>query len=124
MAIEARRNAYCPYSRYAVGASIGFHVDGQERTAAGCNVENVSFGLSICAERNAIFRAVADCGRIELRSVVVATQDGGTPCGACLQVIHEFAVSNCAIWCVNENQDVRAYSLHDLLPAAFATREF
>ena len=82
-------HAYAPYSNFRVGAAV-LTKDGHVYT--GCNVENISFGLTSCAERNAIFSAIAHRGRIEIEAIAVVTEhkDGGTPCGACRQVIHEF----------------------------------
>ena len=90
-AVSARKNAYCPYSRYSVGAAV---LTESGRIFAGCNVENASYGLAICAERNAIFAAIA-AGHRRIEAIAVACIDGGTgaalmPCGACLQVMREF----------------------------------
>ncbi len=82
----AREKAYAPYSRYQVGAAVQT-VEG--RVFTGCNIENASYGLSICAERTAIFAAVA-AGAREITAVALVTADGGTPCGACRQVLAEF----------------------------------
>ena len=82
----ARRNAYAPYSHFTVGAAL-LAQDGTIYT--GCNVENASYGLSICAERNAVFHAVAS-GTRDFLAVAVATENGVTPCGACRQVLAEF----------------------------------
>ena len=79
---EARSNAYAPYSVYSVGAAVQ-SVDGQ--VFKGCNVENASYGLTICAERNAIAAMVCAGGR-KVSAVAVVTKDGARPCGACLQV--------------------------------------
>ena len=85
-AIKARLNAYAPYSNYSVGAALLLS-DGSVVT--GCNVENASFGLTICAERAAVCAAVAS-GKSTIYACVVATADGGAPCGACRQVLSEF----------------------------------
>jgi cytidine deaminase len=86
-AVEARSRAYAPYSGYLVGAAVEAE-DGS--IYGGCNVENISYGLTICAERGAISRMVAE-GRTRLRRVAVVTADAGTPCGMCLQTLLEFA---------------------------------
>ena len=86
-AVAARRNAHAPYSRYAVGAAIRF-ADGS--VVRGANVENASYGLTVCAERVALFAAVA-AGKGAPVALAVATQDGASPCGACRQVLREFA---------------------------------
>jgi cytidine deaminase len=82
--------AYCPYSRFPVGAAL---VTDRGEIFAGCNVENASFGLTICAERNAVFQAVAQShARLVIRAVMVYTPtiEPTAPCGACRQVINEF----------------------------------
>ena len=116
-AFEARKQAYAPYSAYAVGAAI-LGSDGTVRT--GCNVENVSFGLSICAERAAAFAMVADgCRRIE--AVAVVTRDGGTPCGACLQVLSEFIAEPGAVpvICRGDGPETPPFTFAELLPFGF-----
>jgi cytidine deaminase len=88
-AIEVAGRAYAPYSRFHVGAIL---VGKDGRTFAGCNVENISFGLAICAERAAIFTAVAAGCREFAKIVIVAdTEAPLSPCGACRQVLAEFA---------------------------------
>lgn len=85
----AHTKAYAPYSNFPVGAAI---LTKTGEVFIGCNVENISFGLTSCAERNAIFTAISQLGKIEIVAVAVATesQDGASPCGACRQVIAEF----------------------------------
>jgi cytidine deaminase len=86
----AMKNAYAPYSNFRVGAAV-LTATGQVFT--GCNVENASYGMTNCAERTAIFSAVASCGpKLEIRAVAVANDQGApcSPCGACRQVIYEF----------------------------------
>jgi cytidine deaminase len=113
---EARSLAYAPYSQYLVGAAL-LGADGN--VYPGCNVENASYGLSICAERNAVFHMVASGCRSWV-AVVVATEDGATPCGACLQVLHEFAEAwNCPVVAVNGRGRKKKYTLKALLPRAF-----
>jgi cytidine deaminase len=87
--------------------------------ATGCNVENASYGLTICAERNAVFRAVAD-GAKEIAAVALYTPtvEPATPCGACLQVIAEFG-ANVEIRCYCDGPDVARSMLRELLPASF-----
>ena len=96
---KASERAHCPYSRFRVGAAV---LTNDGRIVAGCNVENASYGLTICAERNAVFAAVHQ-GMTSLHAVAIFTPTGEpvTPCGACRQVLREFArdvpvVSECA----------------------------
>jgi cytidine deaminase len=118
---EAAGRAYCPYSRFPVGAAI--LLAGGE-IVAGCNVENASYGLTICAERNAIFRAVARASNpLIVRAVLVYTPTPAptAPCGACRQVINEFG-PDAAIRCVCDGPQIIETSLADLLPSAFGPR--
>jgi cytidine deaminase len=87
-AIEVAGRAYAPYSKFQVGAVL---VGKDGRTFGGCNVENISYGLTICAERNAVFAAVAAGCREFSKIVIVAdTEEPASPCGACRQVLAEF----------------------------------
>jgi cytidine deaminase len=118
---EARSRAYAPYSNYRVAAAVRAS-DG--RVFTGCNIENASYGLSICAERVAVFAAVA-AGAREIAAVAVATEDGGTPCGACRQVLAEFVPRDGApltVLLVDAAGSVRETSLAALLPDAFRLR--
>ncbi len=119
-AIEAAHRAYAPYSRFAVGAAV-LSADG--RIYTGANVENASFGLSICAERNAIFRAVAEGAR-RIDAVVVYTPTGSAtpPCGACRQVLCEFGADAMVVCCSDDGASDRHYRLAELLPDAFGPR--
>jgi cytidine deaminase len=116
-AIEAAHHAYAPYSRFAVGAAV-LSDDGRIHT--GANVENASFGLSICAERNAIFRAVADgARRIDAVVVYTPTREATPPCGACRQVLSEFGADALIVCCSDDSTGDRRYHLAELLPEAF-----
>jgi cytidine deaminase len=86
-AIAAARHAYAPYSDYPVGAAL-LAADGQVYT--GCNVENAVYPATICAERTALVKAVSE-GQRQFEAIVVATRNGGTPCGICRQMLYEFA---------------------------------
>jgi cytidine deaminase len=112
----ASARAYCPYSRFHVGAAV-LTDDGE--VVAGCNVENASYGLTICAERSAVFQAVAR-GKTRLVAVAVYTPtDRPTaPCGACRQVINEFA-PDAEVVCVCDGPDRLVSTLAALLPEAF-----
>jgi cytidine deaminase len=83
---EVQKKAYPPYSHYYVGAAL---LTKSGKVFSGCNVENASYGLTICAERTAVFKAVSE-GDKEIEAIVVVTKDGGMPCGACRQVLNEF----------------------------------
>lgn len=83
---EVRERAYAPYSNYFVGAAVATP---SGKVYTGCNVENASYGLTVCAERNAIFKAISE-GEREFAALAVVTANGGSPCGACRQVIFEF----------------------------------
>lgn len=111
---QARPQAYAPYSNYLVSAAI-LAEDG--RIFTGVNVENASYGLTICAERNAIGQAAA-AGVRHIRAAVVLTENGGTPCGACRQVLSEFA-DDIPIWLADAQGNLRQTSLHTLLPDHF-----
>lgn len=111
---SVRKNAYAPYSGYLVGAALR---DEQGRVFVGCNVENISYGGCICAERHAIGAMIAAGGKT-IETLVVATVDGGTPCGICLQSIAEFAEGDLPICLVGESGE-RLLTLGDLLPQGF-----
>lgn len=118
-AIEARELSYSPYSRFAVGAAL-FTKDG--RVFQGANVENSSYGLSMCAERNAIYHALMEgCdGDDFLALAVVADTDAPvSPCGACRQVIAEFFHQDAKIFLGNLKGEIRTMSVEELLPYAF-----
>jgi cytidine deaminase len=118
-ALSVRKNAYCPYSRYAVGASV---LTASGRIYSGCNVENSSYGLSLCAERTAIFNAVA-AGDKKIRALCVATRSP-KPCGACRQVLMEFASQGSPVLLVDASlksphSNVLETTAAHLLPWAF-----
>ncbi len=117
-ACEAMRQAYAPYSKYHVGACVQAE-DGTLFT--GCNVENASYGLTNCAERTAIFSmAAAGKRRITALAVVGSGDDLCTPCGACRQVIREFAAPDTPIYlCSKDGKVVETTTLETLLPKSF-----
>ncbi|HEX6137654.1 MAG TPA: cytidine deaminase [Casimicrobiaceae bacterium] len=110
-------HAYCPYSGFPVGAAV-LTADGA--IASGCNVESASFGLTVCAERNAIFRAVAEGAKAIVALVLYTpTPEPVTPCGACRQVIAEFGRgATIRAICAGEKQG--EYTVEQLLPHRFA----
>lgn len=112
---RARENAYAPYSQFRVGAAL---LGKSERIYTGCNVENSSYGLTVCAERNAVFSAVA-AGETEFVALVVAAKDASVyPCGACRQVLAEFC-DDLPILIVGESGERAETNLRELLPHAF-----
>ena len=118
-AIETSKNSYSPYSKFAVGACVLMD-DGSVYT--GCNFENASFGMTICAERNAIGSAIAD-GKIKIKAVAIYSpnQQKCFPCGACRQVIHEFCENDADVDIILKNgENIEIYTLAQLLPESFS----
>lgn len=111
---QLRQRAHAPYSGYKVGAAV-MTADG--KIVGGCNVESASYGLTCCAERVALYRAVAQ-GQTDFVALAVATWDGGSPCGACRQVIWELCGS-IPVYVAAESGSHKVYQSHQLLPAAF-----
>ena len=119
-AIAVARRAYAPYSNFHVGAAL-LTADGE--IVVGCNVENASYGLTICAERNAIFNAVArGLGPITAVAIVADGDDLPFPCGACRQVLSEFLPPEAPVYVASAGRpdDIRHLTLGELLPHAFA----
>jgi cytidine deaminase len=114
---EVRQNAYAPYSDYKVGACA---LASDNSVHCGCNLENASYGLTVCAERNAIAAMVAN-GHLGLQAIALVTSDGGTPCGACRQVLVEFARANldCAVIVATPSEILGWTTVEDLLPNSF-----
>jgi cytidine deaminase len=115
---QAAAHAYCPYSHFPVGAAV---LTGRGEIHLGCNVENASYGLTICAERNAIFQAVARSeGPLSIRAVVVytPTNQPTAPCGACRQVINEFGPDAEVISVCDGPAQLR-HKAAEILPHAF-----
>lgn len=115
-AAKAREHAYAPYSRYLVGAAVRAE---SGAVFTGCNVENASYGLTICAERNAIAAMIA-AGESRWTEIAIVTEDKGTPCGACRQVLAEFAGPGASIHLFSAKiGETASYSIGELLPDAF-----
>ena len=115
IANEARKWAYVPYSKYAVGAAL---LTKSGRVYDGVNVENAAYTVTICAERTAVFKAVSN-GEREFLAIAVVTRNGGMPCGSCRQVMVEFSPEMSVI-VADETGDIKSESkLSDLLPGAF-----
>ncbi len=122
-AASTREKAYCPYSNYQVGASV---VTKLGNIYLGCNVENKIRGLTLCAERVAIARAIANEGpTMRIAKVFVASVDGGaTPCGVCRQAINEFAPRSAQIICIDQNNTRISEHTHgSLLPNSFGPEQ-
>jgi len=115
-ALAARENAFAPFSKFKVGAAIE-GLDG--RIHSGCNVENATYGLTICAERVAVFKAVSEGARRFKRVAVAADTDNLTPpCGACRQILWEFC-GDVEIVLVNPRGKIETFRLKDLFPRPF-----
>ncbi len=118
-AIDVSRHAYAPYSSYPVGAAL-LALDGTIYT--GCNVENAAYPAGICAERTALVKAIS-VGVRQFTAIVVATKNGGAPCGVCRQMLYEFA-PDLKVLIVNFAGELRLEtSLHALLPHGFGPDE-
>lgn len=111
--------SYSPYSGFRVGAAL---MDEAGVIHAGTNVENASLGLSICAERVAVFTAAA-LGSRRITAVAVVTETAGPtpPCGACRQVLREFADVDLPVWIAGRGDEIEQFSLDELLPRSFST---
>jgi cytidine deaminase len=115
-ALAARENAFAPYSKFRVGAAIE---DSEGRIHTGCNVENSTYGLTVCAERVAVFKAISEGVRKFRRVAVAADTDSLTPpCGACRQILWEFC-GDIEIVLVNLRGQTETYRLKDLFPKPF-----
>lgn len=117
---EAMKTAYVPYSKFPVGAAFLME-DGEVIT--GCNIENASFGATICAERTAVAKAMSD-GVRKIKAIAVSntTETKITPCGICRQVIYEFG-RDVPIICSNKDGDYVIRSIQELLPDAFTLED-
>ena len=114
-AIKVRENAYAPYSNYAVGAALLTHTG---KIYTGANVENAVLPLTNCAERTAIFKAVSE-GEKSFEAIAVVTENGGSPCGACRQVLAEFGLDIQVIIATTTGEIRQIMTVSDLLPQAF-----
>ena len=114
LAAKARERAHAPYSNIAVGAAL---LAKSGRVYTGSNVENASYGLTVCAERVAVFKAVSE-GEREFEAIAVVTEKGITPCGACRQVLIEFG-GDLQVIVADTAGHQRVFALTDLLPEGF-----
>ncbi len=119
LAKEASRRAYAPYSNYQVGAALRTR---SGRIFTGCNIENAAYPTSICAERVAIFKAVSE-GEKEFDVLAVVTPNGGTPCGACRQVMAEFGLDTVVLIADGTGLLVQETTVAGLLPGAFTPKD-
>src|SRR6202451_377340 len=115
-ALHARENAYAPFSKFKVGAAVE---DGNGRLHSGCNVENATYGLTVCAERIAVFKAISEGASGFKRVAVVADTDTLTPpCGACRQILWEFC-GDVEIVLANLKGKVEIHQMKQLFPEPF-----
>jgi cytidine deaminase len=114
-AIQARKQAYAPYSNYQVGAAL---LTQSGRLFTGCNVENAAYPDSLCAERVAVVKAVSE-GEREFAAIAVVTSNGGTPCGSCRQVLAEFGLDIVVLIADADGKIRTETRLAELLPGAF-----
>ena len=114
------KNAYSPYSKCKVGAAI---LSSKGKIYSGCNVENATYGATVCAERNAVAAMIA-AGEVEIAAVAVSTKDGWQPCGICRQVLAEFITNprKVPVHILSNKGLVGQYTLAELLPSAFAKK--
>ena len=115
LANEARRRAYVPYSNYPVGAALRTK---SGKVFTGVNVENAAYPTTMCAERTAVFTAVT-AGEREFEVIAVATENGGSPCGSCRQVLAEFGLDTIVLIADGEGKLLQETTVKDLLPGAF-----
>ena len=118
-ALESRDKAYAPYSGYAVGAAL-LTENGEIFT--GVNIENAAYPTGTCAERVAVFKAVSE-GEREFEAIVVASSNGGTPCGSCRQVLSEFGLDTEIIIVDGEGNSVQETTVGEILPGAFTSKD-
>jgi len=115
LANEARRRAYAPYSNYPVGAALRTK---SGKLFTGVNVENAAYPTTMCAERTAVFTAVT-AGEREFEVIAVVTDNGGTPCGSCRQVLAEFGLDTIVLIANGGGKLMQEMNVGDLLPGAF-----
>lgn len=118
LASEARKRAYVPYSNYPVGAALRTK---SGRLYTGVNVENAAYPQTMCAERVAIFKAVSD-GETEFEVIAVVTNNGGSPCGGCRQVMAEFGLDTIVLIADGNGKLQKELTVAELLPEAFTPK--
>jgi cytidine deaminase len=117
--LGARRWAYAPYSEYAVGAAL---LTSSGKIYDGVNIENAAYPSSICAERVAVFKAVSE-GETNFTAIAVASSNGGTPCGACRQVLSEFGLDTKVLVVDGDGKVRQETTVAELLPGAFGPQD-
>jgi len=115
---EARKRAYVPYSNFAVGAAL---LTKSGQVYRGCNVENAAYGLSICAERVAVFKAVS-AGEKDFKAIAIVSETMAMPCGACRQVLAEFG-DDIQVIVANTEGEHRVFTAKELLPHSFSSKD-
>lgn len=115
LANEARKRAYAPYSDYCVGAALRTK---SGRIFTGVNVENAAYPTTMCAERVAVYKAVSE-GEMEFEVIAVVTDNGGSPCGSCRQVLAEFGLDTIVLIADGRGDLVKQVTIAELLPEAF-----
>ncbi len=119
IAQNSRQWAYAPYSNYAVGAAL---LTTSGRIYEGINIENAAYPTGICAERVAVFKAVSE-GERQFEALAVVTRNGGTPCGACRQVLAEFGQDTVVLIADDTGQLIQETRIRELLPSAFGPND-
>ncbi len=116
-ALKAKENAYAPYSNFHVGAAL---LTDSGKIYPGCNVENASYGMTICAERNAVFRMIADGERRIAEVLVIGdSEEFLPPCGGCRQVLAEFSSNDTIVYMCNKHGQWEKTTIGDLIPHTF-----
>lgn len=119
LANETRRRAYAPYSGYRVGAALRTR---SGRIYTGVNIESAAYPTTMCAERVAVYKAVSE-GEQDFEVIAVVTDNGGSPCGGCRQVLAEFGLDTLVIMANGYGRIVRQSTVNDLLPDAFTPKD-
>jgi len=119
-AAEAKQTSHSPYSKFRVGSAL---ITKDEKIYLGCNVENSTYGLTICAERNAIFKAMSE-GERKFKAIAIASDSENfiSPCGACRQIIYDHC-GEIDIICTNIKGEYKIFKTSELLPFAFGDKD-
>ncbi len=119
-AVRAQTKAYAPYSHFKVGAAF----ENKKKIYTGCNIENASYGATICAERVALVKAVSE-GPTDIQNIVIVanTQDPTPPCGLCLQMLSEFASAKLVVWLANKKKIFGSILFSHLLTVPFSKKK-